>query len=377
MSNKPPTGTRPTPTLTSRGATVRLGPLAKIPDLLRILGYAPESVLPGLGYELGFFEDPELPVSYVAASALLARCVEWTGCEHFGLRLGEGADPTALGLAGFVLMNAPDVGTALRDLVCFLDLHDRGGIATLKTSGDTTLLGFLIVEPGVEALEQVHDLSIAVACNVMRSLCGPAWNPAKVLLPHRKPDDARPWKAFFRSPVHFDAGQSAMAFPSSWLRKPVAAANPALHRLLERQAAALRSQAGSGFVAEVQRVAHGLIAHGACSATRVAAMLGLHERALNRRLQAAGTTFMKLRDAALYDKSRQLLGFSGMNLAEVAEALGYADATTFIRAFHRWSGQTPAQWRREQSHWQTAADRRKPGQPSGATALALGRGPTC
>ena len=81
---------------------------------------------------------------------------------------------------------------------------------------------------------------------------------------------------------------------------------------------------------------------------RVAAMLGLHERTLNRRLQAEGTTFMQLRDAALHSKSLQLLGFSAMNLAEVAEALGYADATTFIRAFNRWSGQTPGQWRRAQ-----------------------------
>ena len=35
-----------------------------------------------------------------------------------------------------------------------------------------------------------------------------------------------------------------------------------------------------------------------------------------------------------------------MNLADVAAAFGYAHATTFIRAFTRWSGQTPAQWRR-------------------------------
>jgi AraC-like DNA-binding protein len=352
MPDKSSAGTYSHTKPSSRGATTRLGPLARIPEVLRSLGFAPQDILPALGYELTFFDDPELPVPYVAAGALLARCVELTGCRHLGLRVGEGAGPSVLGLAGFVLMNAPDVDTALLDLVRFLDLHDRGGVPTLQTVGDTSLLGFMVVEPGVHAVDQINDLSIAVACNIMRSLCSPSWNPTEVLLAHRPPPDTRPWRAFFRSPVRFDAGQCALAFPTTWLRAPVAAANPALHRLLERQAAASRSQAGADFVAEVQRIVHGSIAHGACTSKRVSAMLGLHERTLNRRLQGEGTTFMKLREAALYSKSRQLLDLSAMNLAEVAEALGYADATTFIRAFNRWSGQTPAQWRRVQLHSQ-------------------------
>ena len=332
-----------------RGATVRLAPLAKIPGVLRQLGFSPEVVLGRLGYSPAFFEDPDLPIPYVAAGSLLAHCVAATGCGHFGLLLGEQADPSVLGLAGFVLMNAPDVGTALHDLIRFLDLHDRGGISTLETVDDISQLGFVVVEPGVEATTQIYDLSMAIACNIMRSLCGPQWNPAEVLLPRRRPVDVTPWKVFFRSPVRFDAGQSALAFPATWLRKTVAAANPALHKLLEQQAVAARSQAGSGFAAEVRRIVQGTIAHHTCHAARVSGLLGMHERTLNRRLQAEGTSFMQVRDEALYGASRQLLGGSSMNLSDIADALGYADATTFIRAFTRWSGQTPMQWRRAQA----------------------------
>ena len=251
MPDKISAGTRSLAKPGSHGATTRLGPLARIPEVLRGLGFAPQDILPGLGYELAFFEDPELPVPYVAASALLARCVELTGCAHLGLRIGEGAGPSVLGLAGFVTMNAPDVGTALLDLVRFLHLHDRGGVPTLDSVGDTSLLGYMVVEHGVQAVDQIHDLSIAVACNIMRSLCGPSWNPTEVLFAHRPPPDTRPWRAFFRSPVRFDAGQCAVAFASSWLRAPVAAANPALHRLLERQAAASRNLAGRSSISSL------------------------------------------------------------------------------------------------------------------------------
>lgn len=75
---------------------------------------------------------PDAEIDYVAGSRLLARCVEATGCEHIGLLLGERSVPSLLGIAGFMLQTAPDVGTALGDLVRHLDLHDRGALVTLS-----------------------------------------------------------------------------------------------------------------------------------------------------------------------------------------------------------------------------------------------------
>jgi AraC-like DNA-binding protein len=84
-----------------------------------------------------------------------------------------------------------------------------------------------------------------------------------------------------------------------------------------------------------------------CTASRVAALLNVHERTLNRRLQAEGTSFSQLRDGVLHTMAMQMLGASSMPLADVAMALGYSEASAFIRAFTRWSGQTPDRWRRE------------------------------
>jgi len=71
----------------------------------------------------------------------------------------------------------------------------------------------------------------------------------------------------------------------------------------------------------------------------------MHERTLNRRLRAEGTTFQRELEAVRYDTARQLLDETSMTLAQVAAALEYADTSAFSRAFKRWAGATPAQWR--------------------------------
>ena len=112
--------------------------------------------------------------------------------------LGERAGPSSLGLAGFLMMNAPDVGRALEDLVHYLSLHDRGGVATFEVRNGTALLGFTVIEPETQAVDQICDLSMAVARNLMRGLCGPKWVPSQVLLPRKPPADPTPWTRVFQ-----------------------------------------------------------------------------------------------------------------------------------------------------------------------------------
>ena len=164
-------------------ALVRVGPLMGIPAILQELGHDPEPIFASAGFKPAQFADPDTEISYVAASRLLTHCVAVTGSRHFGLQLGTRAGPSSLGVAGFILQSAPDVGTALRGLVQHLDLHDQGGVPTLHISGDTTHLGYDIFLSGIGGGRAgIYDISIAVGCNIMRSLCGKGWNPIEVLL---------------------------------------------------------------------------------------------------------------------------------------------------------------------------------------------------
>ena len=327
-------------------AIVRIGPLMGIPALLQEFGHEPGPVIGSVGLTPGQFTDPDIEISYIAAGQLLAHCVALTGCEHFGLMLGMSAGPSSLGVAGFMLRSAPDVGNALRGLVQHLDLHDQGGAATLLIRGSETLLGYAIHQSGVKAADQIYDLAIAVGCNIMRALCGKAWKPAEVLLSHRQAQDLAPYRRFFRSPLRFNADQCAMVFPTHWLDQRNPAADTLLHRHLEREASHLHNLRKTGLASELRVMLRKSLAAGSCASGDIARQLHMHERTLNRKLHEEGTSFHRELDAIRYTMARQFLAESAMPIARIARVLNYAEVSAFSRAFKRWAGVSPAQWRK-------------------------------
>lgn len=209
---------------------VRVGPLTHISAVLRELGAEPDAVFDGVELRAAEFTDPDNEIPYLSGSRLLKRCLTATGCEHFGLLVGIRASPSTLGLAGFMLSSAPDVGTALQGLAQNLDLHNQGGVLTVHVEGGVAAFGYAIRQPGARAPDQIYDLAVAVAvaCNIMRALCGENWNPTQVLLSRRSPRDLAPYRRFFRAPMHFNAGHSALTFPSRWMNHKLASADPLL-----------------------------------------------------------------------------------------------------------------------------------------------------
>jgi AraC-like DNA-binding protein len=332
----------------------RIGPLVALCAVLRELGFEPAAVLEGTGFDPGFFTDPDMPMQYQAGARVLSRCATATRCDQFGLLLGERAGAEVMGLPGLLLMSAQDLGTGLRDLVHYMDLHDRGAVLKLEVDRDVALFGYTIVAD-VPTSDQLNDIGMSVGCNLMRGFFGASWSPTAVMLPRQAPADSWPWRRFFRAPVRFGAAQCCMTFPAQWLTVSLPAVNPTLRHYLQKEAARLQSLLGQSLVDEVRRTVRATLSNPPCSASRVAQLLGMHERTLNRRLQADGTNFRRVRDEVLYSASQQMLHTTSMRLAEVAAALGYAEPSAFIHAFTRWSGQTPDRWRR--GHVRTAAER--------------------
>ena len=325
--------------------TVHVGPLLPVPALLNELGVDADALLASVGVEPLLLSDPDNLTTFATAGRLLRECVARTACDHFGLLVGQRGGPASLGLIGQLLVHSADVGAALRGLVSHFGIRDRGAVPTLTVEGRTVALGYVVYERGVPSVDQIADVAIAIGCNVLRSLCGPAWVPGEVLLAHRRPADANPYRRFFRAPVRFDAGHNALVFPTRWLAQPLSGTDPSLHRVLQEEIRYLDAIHGMSLAAKLRRTLRAAVTGGSCSAVEVAKLYDLSRRTLSRRLRAEGATFEGLLDAVRHEVACQLLGHTDMRVREVADALGYADAAAFTRAFGRWSGTTPARWR--------------------------------
>ena len=330
-------------------STFRAGPLVNIPALLVELGCDPGPIFERAGFDLDLLKDTEHRVSYLAANRLLEECVAASGCDHFGLELGQMASPSYLGVAGFLVRAASTVGQALKALVKNLDLHDDGATCTLRVEADYARLTYHVHQPGITAISHVHDLATAVMCNILRSICGKDWNASQVLLVRMRPPDMTPYVSFFRTTPLFNSEACAIVFPSACLKLTPPAADALLYQHLELEANALHQMQHRDIVDSLPALLQKGLLINRCSVHDIADALGIHERTLHRRLRSASTTFRQELDTVRESLSVQLLGISSLPICDIATSMGYADSSGFIRAFHRWTGSSPASWRKHKS----------------------------
>ena len=325
---------------------VRIGPYLPIPELLRELGIEPAWVLAEVGLAAGDFDDPERAIPVQTRGGLLAACARESGCDHFGLLLGQRQDASALGPVAFLLKHAPDVRIALSELVANFQLHNRMAALYLELTEQVAMLGYETLAPNLEGAAQVNDAAMAFAFNLMKGLCGSDWLPSEVRLRRLRPKEVEAYRRFFKAPVVFGAEQTALIFPAHWLDRKVKLADPALHDHLRRQLKTLRSDGDDDVESQVGRLMLGLLGTKRCSLDGLAAALGVHPRTLNRRLKASDTSFREIYESARHHLAMQLLCDTRSSIQNIGLALNYSGGNAFGRAFTQWEGVPPATWRR-------------------------------
>jgi len=326
-------------------ATLRVGGAAEILTVLQSFGVDPDEVLPAAGLDQQLFDNPDNLITYAARDRLLTTCVARTGCQHFGLLVGQRMNLQSLGLVGMLMRTSPDVEAALRGLISFLHLHSQGAVMTLKIDGDVAILTYDTLDPGLDTSGQTGDGAVAMMLNVMRSLCGRSFLPIEASFAHRKPKDIQPFHAFFGVPVYFNAEHYALLFSPEWLDAHPGSADTDLHQLVGQHLATLQAAHSLEFPHQVRVVLRSALMAGSASEDQVAEVFAMRSHTLCRRLEEFGTGFRKLVDECRFEIAQQMLGNTTLSVRQIGDALGYSRASSFVRAFRRWSGSTPARWR--------------------------------
>ncbi len=329
----------------TQNPVVRMAAVLSIPDILRSLGADPQQVLAELGYDLKLFADAETRVSYAIRNRIVAHCAARTGCPHFGLLVGQQNGLHTFGLVGLLVKYAPDVGSAMRSFIRYLHLHVQGASLNLSVEGDSAMLTWSVHEPGLEALDHTGDAALATLYNIMHELCGPDWRPTEVWFAHSAPTDVGPFRRFFRVPLRFDAEEYSLLFSARFLKRRLPGIDDALRGMLQGQIDSLEHRYRNDFPAQVRALLHTAILTGQVKANQVAALVGMHSRTMNRRLNESGVGFQQLLEETRFEIARQMLEYSAAEIGQVSETLGYAAPGVFTRAFRRWSGTTPVEWR--------------------------------
>ncbi|MEM1110848.1 MAG: AraC family transcriptional regulator [Pseudomonadota bacterium] len=324
---------------------VRASALDGYADVVRSIGGDPEALAAEVGLS-AYVSDPDDWISYSAWLQLLELSAERLSFPHFGLEMARYQSLDILGLVGFVMREAPNIGAAILELCKHMDQHNQGATIDLEVSNDIATWEFTVKQVGPRKCRQQYDLVLALGLRIMRVLCGADWSPNACYLMRPPPEDMKPYARTLRAPIHFDWDCNAVSFDSAILSRPVADANKRLHQILEQHLINLEQSYPDDLPGQVTHLIRQSLKTGDCSIERVAAYLAVNKRTLQRQLNAEGTSYKRLLSEVRMEIAQHYLLESRGSLTTLADMLGYTELSAFSTAFKSQHGLSPRDWQK-------------------------------
>jgi AraC-like DNA-binding protein len=300
-------------------------------------------VLDGTGLTAGtLLAEPFIP--YDAYLTILRKSVERTGREDFGLLLGARQTLATVGPLAQAVRSSATLGAALADFTAFQISNSTAAVNYLHRQDDWVLWGYGSYNPSLEISPYAHDMVLGAGTAIVRELTGGAVKAAEYTSIRWKPADTGPWQRL-GAKVRFGEAETGLLIAVRDMSAPLPAADRQARDDAFRRLTAMADLAPWGWAGRTRHALRALLLEGRSRMSEVAQHLDVHPRTLRRALSAEGTTFEELRDSVRLAMAQELLSMSSLEIADLALTLDYATPSTFIHAFRRWTGVTPAAWR--------------------------------
>lgn len=264
-----------------------------------------------------------------------------------GIEFGKFVTPDHLGYAGQLFRNAKDGLDALHKLLRFGSLFDSRAAqfpARIELDDDkVSVMASPLVADGILECVEAVLFSMVTQMNALLEV------PPKVLELHLHLIDQRhraQYEAFFDCPIRFGCDHDGVILARDPLRAPLRGANAAAAERIEAYVAeSLATTSAESFGVKLEWVIKGQLRDGTFSQPEAASSLGLSVRALQRRLSKDGTSFAQVVENVRRASALRMLRETDAAVYEVAFCLGYQDVSSFNRAFKRWLGMSPRDYR--------------------------------
>jgi AraC-like DNA-binding protein len=288
--------------------------------------------------------DATVPASLVYAHLELVAAR--TSFERFTIDLARRHTSSSLGLFGFALKSASHGRAALAcmrryqhvtNTLATFDVieHDRGATFVEHRFGPVT--------PGHRLATEV---SLLGAIQIWRELFHADFSPRSVHI-RRAGADTAVYEQFCGCPVLGSAERGCYEFDPALFDRPLRTADADMAEYFDHVLAQRARATGDepSVIGELRRQLAQKLPDGVPPMSETARLLGTSVRTLQRRLRAEGASFGSVLDHVRADLALAYLQNRNLTTAEIAYLLGYAEASSFSRAFRRWHGRTPEEHR--------------------------------
>ena len=281
----------------------------------------------------------------VEARTLWHRAVSESPHKLLGIEVGKRLSPRSTGLLFPLLLHCPTVRTGLELLVRYQALISENG--SFRLNGSDAASGIVceyIPAHSSVAIHPQHALSVITSILQSFELISPARTRASLRLPAGM--DAGAIAGLLNCCVESVGDRYLLELDSAGWDSLIVGRDEHLYQLLLGYADGLfRAQrAGQGFLEHIKsHIDSDQLVQ--IDIDAVALAVGMKKRTLQRHLDEQGTSFRKLKEGLLKEKVLELLVVEQLSVGDIAEVLGYADVSTFHRAFKAWFAVTPRQFK--------------------------------
>jgi AraC-like DNA-binding protein len=313
--------------------------------LIEAYGHDPHALFCEAGIDPDLLNRPGARISGVSVNRIWAKASDIIDDPCFGLKADKYWHPSYIHALGYAWLASHTLREAFNRFVRYIRIISEKAFLELveDSRGFTIKLGLDLLSMRIPA--QI-DLAMAMLIHMCRLNYGEDLKPIAVNIRHDEPACAKDYSIVFNAPVEFGANQDSITFSSVDVDKYLIGANPQLARLndqvmIEYLAKLERENIINRVIAAIVE----MLPSGGVTDDKIAEQLNMSERSLQRRLKEAGVTFRSLLTGIRKDLAFSYIRDPEIEFVEVAFLLGFSDQSAFSRAFKRWTGSTPTQFR--------------------------------
>lgn len=308
-----------------------------------------DALLRSVGIEPGSPVDPSHMVPASEYYDFLERIVEAEGDAGVTLPLRAGASMRCddYGAFGLAWKSAPDLRRSYERAERYARVLTS--VATYEVEPAEGGSYMHLHRPGERRLGMrlSNEATLASVVSISRQASSQEFQLLGAFFKHPAPKSLDGHRDYFRCPLHFEADRDALLVSHEVLKTPNKLGDESISQFfdshLDAELAKFDDDRALHRRVEI-RISRSL-SEGVPTITEVAQHFGMSGRTLQRRLADQGHSFQDLVDASRRQLAQRLLRETEYSLAEVGFMTGFAEQSSFTRAFKRWAGQTPRSYR--------------------------------
>jgi AraC-like DNA-binding protein len=317
-----------------------------IAETLEAAGLDIHELFEEAGLELAALSDADARFPTEGISRLWQLAATRSGNPAIGLANSSVVKQGSFDVVAYAMMSSPSLLGMLERAVRYVDILSDAATLTIADDREGHRLMLELFGGKHPVPRQRFEFDLMTLLSFFRWVTNRDLRPLAFELRFPPPADLQPYRDAFKCPLRFNAPVNSLLFARTDVTLPLPTAHAALAEVHERIACEHLQRLDPAQTCH--RVRAVIIRHlpdGEPRRTKIAAILGMSERTLHRRLAAEGTSFQHLLDDTRRELAQHYLGQREVSLADTAYLLGFSDQSSFFRATRRWFGSSPRHYR--------------------------------